>query len=376
MHDFAGGDRDQDPGRSLADARRAKSVRWSAAWIGHQAVNLDPGCFALVMATGIISNALFLQGHRLLADALFAINLVAYPWLWLLTLLRAKRWRAALWTDLISPHRVFLFFTAVAATDVLGMALDMRGFAAIALAMWIAALALWLMLIYFGFGVFMLRHTADRADIAEGAWLNAIVGTQSLVILGSIIARSDGNAGPLIIMLLHMLWMIGLVLYGIFVTLLSYRIFFSALEPDDVAPPLWVVMGAAAISVNAGSLLVAGSGGTPFLHAMQPFLDGVTLAMCAWATWWIPLLLLLGVWKHLVRRVPIDYTPMLWSIVFPLGMYSAATLRLSRVSDAPALESWSRIMIWVALAAWAATLAGLIVASLRSARAFALQRQA
>lgn len=373
--------RNDEPGlRSVNDgplrlpaASALGKLRRLAAWTAREAGNLDPSCFALVMATGIVSNALFLQGHRPLADALFAVNLVAYPWLWVLTLFRAARAAAALWGDLISPHRVFLFFTAVAATDVLGTSLDMRGFAGIALAMWLAALALWLMLIYLGFGVFMLRNSAGRADVAEGAWLNAIVGTQSLVILGSILVRSGTNIGPLIVMLLHMLWTIGLVLYGIYVTLLAYRMFFSALEPDDVAPPLWVVMGAAAISVNAGSLLVSDGDGTPFLHAMQPFLDGVTLAMWAWATWWIPLLLLLGAWKHVVRRVPIDYTPMLWSIVFPLGMYSAATLRLSWLSDAPALASWSWIVIWVALAAWGATAIGLLVASWSSARTFLAQ---
>jgi hypothetical protein len=63
-------------------------------------------------------------------------------------------------------------------------------------------------------------------------------------------------------------------------------------------------MGAAAISTNAGSVLIATDSAMPFLNAMRPFIDGVTLTMWAWATWWIPLLLFLGVWKHGVRRVP------------------------------------------------------------------------
>jgi tellurite resistance protein TehA-like permease len=61
---------------------------------------------------------------------------------------------------------------------------------------------------------------------------------------------------------------------------------------------------------------------------------------------------------------------MLWSMVFPLGMYAVATLRLSRFADAPVLGSLSWIMGWIALAAWAATAVGLVVASLRSARTF------
>lgn len=350
-----------------AALRPLSALRFVAAWLGREVSALDPGCFALVMATGIISNGFFLQGQRTIADVLFAINLVAYPGLWLLTILRAVRFHAAIRTDLLNPSRVFLFFTAVAATGVLGTAIGLRGFPTFALAMWLLAFVLWFALIYLGFGVLAFLNTADGADVIEGAWLNAIVGTQSLVILGALFALPSANAAALIAILLHMLWMLGLVLYAIFVALLAYRIFFVALKPGDVTPPLWIVMGAAAISVNAGSLLEAGSG-TPFLHAVEPFLDGVTLALWAWATWWIPLLVLLGIWKHVIHGVPIAYSTKLWSIVFPLGMYTVATLRLSRITDVPILASWSLITVWIAFAAWVATFIGLAAASVYSAR--------
>ena len=102
---------------------------------------------------------------------------------------------------------------------------------------------------------------------------------------------------------------------------------------------------------------------------MRPFIDGVTLIMWAWATWWIPLLILFGVWKHGVLRLPITYTPMLWSLVFPLGMYALASLRLSLASDFPPLRAVSLAMVWIALAAWAATAAGLVMTFWRSWRA-------
>ena len=83
-------------------------------WAGHQIATLYPGCFALVMATGIISNGLFFEGHRQWSDALFALNGVAYPWLMLLTVLRFVRYRQSAWSDLINPGAVFSFFTIVA----------------------------------------------------------------------------------------------------------------------------------------------------------------------------------------------------------------------------------------------------------------------
>lgn len=342
------------------------------AWIDQQIAGLYPGCFALVMATGIISNALLLEGHHGWSDALFAVNVVAYPWLLLLTVARLARHPGAIWADLVNPRLVFSFLTVVAASDVFGIGLNLRGFGVIAALLWLLALSAWFLLIYFSFGVLIFRNgTARGANVVHGGWLIAIVGTESLVILGAAIAPEAGELRETVFVLIHMLWGVGIGLYGMFVTLFAYRIFFFDVEAEDLTPLLWVVMGAAAISTNAGSTLLLTDIAMPFLRAMRPFIDGVTLIMWAWATWWIPLLILLGAWKHGVCRMPLRYTPMLWSLVFPLGMYALASLRLALASDFPPLRAVSRGMIWVALAAWAATACGLILSSWRSWRGFA-----
>ncbi|HLH95124.1 MAG TPA: tellurite resistance/C4-dicarboxylate transporter family protein [Xanthobacteraceae bacterium] len=339
-----------------------------SAWLRHEVAALDPACFALVMATGIVSNSLFLEGYPVASNVLLALNLGAYPWLCLLTGWRAARFGRALRGDLFNPRMVFSFFTFVAATDVLGLALDLRGFTTFALSLWSLAIIAWFALIYLGFGVLLLRNNQDGADVANGAWLNGIVGTQSLVLLGSHAVPAE-SLGPSAAMLIYALWMLGLALYGVYAVLLSHRAFFFDLKAADVTPILWVVMGAAAISANAGATLAAGNSYLPFLHSIQPFVGGVTLALWGWATWWIPLLLLLGIWKHLILRTPITYTPVLWSIVFPLGMYAVTSLRVSRLAGVPSLETWAWTITWIALAAWAATWAALGVASLRSLRA-------
>jgi len=335
-------------------------------WINGEIAALYPGCFALVMATGIISNALFFEGYRGWADTLFAINLVAYPLLVIFTVLRVISFSGALWSDLINPRLVFSFFTIVAGTDVLGIGISLRGFATVALLMWLFALALWFILIYFSFAVLVFLNTAHGANVVHGGWLIAIVGTESLVILGTIIAPGMGNLSAAVFVLIHMLWGVGLGLYSIFITLFAYRIFFLDVEPDDITPLLWVVMGAAAIAANAGSTLILTDSGISFLNSMRPFIDGVTLIMWAWATWWIPLLILFGIWKYGICRAPLTYTPMFWSLVFPLGMYALASLRLSLATDLPPLRSISHAMVWVALAAWATTGFAFAAASWRS----------
>jgi tellurite resistance protein TehA-like permease len=159
-----------------------------------------------------------------------------------------------------------------------------------------------------------------------------------------------------------MLWGIGLALYAIYIVLLIYRLFFFDIKPGDITPALWVAMGAAAISTDAGSAILLADGGVPFLISMRPFVAGVTLIMWDWATLWIPFLLMLNSWKYAIRREPVTYTPLVWSAVFPVGMYSMATMRLSLASDFVALGGVAHVVVWIAIAAWVAALGALFVA--------------
>jgi tellurite resistance protein TehA-like permease len=190
------------------------------------------------------------------------------------------------------------------------------------------------------------------------------------VLLGAQLApHFGGELAPLAFVTIYALWGIGIVFYGIFITLFSYRLFFLRIEPADVTPLFWVVMGAAAIATNAGSTLILTDPGMPFLLALRPFLDGTTLILWAWSTWWIPMLVIFGIWKHLVRKEPIAYHAMFWSLVFPLGMYTLATYRLSLAAEFPPLQWVPRIMIWVAFGAWALTMTGALAAFWRVLRA-------
>jgi hypothetical protein len=128
-----------------------------------------------------------------LRTAFFAANLIAYPWLVFITICGSSGSGKPCGQTLFNPRLVFSFFTIVAGTDVFGVGLHLRGFTTAALFLWLFALLVWFILIYFSFAVLTFLNTAHGANVVHGGWLIAIVGTESLVILGTLIAPTNGR---------------------------------------------------------------------------------------------------------------------------------------------------------------------------------------
>jgi tellurite resistance protein TehA-like permease len=73
------------------------------------------------------------------------------------------------------------------------------------------------------------------------------------------------------------------------------------------------------------------------------------------------MLVILGVWRHVYRRFPLRYDPLYWGAVFPLGMYTACTFRLTEVMEVPLLLFIPRAFVYIALGAWTLTLLGMLL---------------
>ncbi|OIJ99112.1 tellurite resistance/C4-dicarboxylate transporter family protein [Streptomyces colonosanans] len=300
-----------------------------------------PAAGAAVMATGIVSVGLHLAGFEVLSR--IALALTGAAWLGLaadfvLQLLREReRWPA--------KARSSAAFTAVAATCVLGTRvslLDRQWLAEVLLAL---AVALWLVLV-----LPVVRHWGHRMP---GSVFLGCVATEGVAVLGAVLGAALGVA-----------WLAHLALVFFWLGLVFYLAALRRFDPRQVATGAgdhWILSGALAISVVAGSTLIAAAHSGPYLwnNDASGVLRTVTLALLVLASACYCVLAAAELrWPRLrydVRR---------WATVFPLGMTAVAALSVATDIGVPWLHGLGQVLLWIAVAAWCAVLAG----AARSAR--------
>jgi tellurite resistance protein TehA-like permease len=332
---------------------------------------LPPACFAVVMATGIVGIAAHMEGLQAVGAAMFRLNLFAWVLLWMLTLARLACFPRVLLEDLVDHVRGPGFFTMVAGTSVLAAQWIVSGSGRdAAFVLGAVAAVLWFVLTYAIFTAFTIKQAKPPLERGiHGGWLLAVVGTQSLAVLAGLLAPEAPQPLKLQLNFFALaMWLWGGMFYIWMVSLIFYRYMFFPLSPDDLTPAYWINMGAMAISTLAGSLLVLNAPQAPLLESLAPFIKGFTVFYWATGTWWIPMLLLLGVWRYVVKRHPLRYSALYWGAVFPLGMYSAATHEMAVALKLGFLAPVAVVFLWAAFGAWSAAAIGLGRSLLRQLR--------
>ncbi len=328
--------------RSLIGAVRVRSLI-GAARMPRPHGRPWSGAFNVVMATAIVSIACRLAGLETVSVALLCLALVAFAPLAVIDVRRARHPLVMLHLAR-EPGRDFAVFGFVADACVVGTRLA-RGIPAAQLAAVIllgCGAAVWLVI------VLALARVRTRvcARDACGEWLLAVVATEGLAILAGRLAE-EGD-GQVLRDAAFVLWAAGAVLYIVISLALAGRLRRRPLKPGDLTPDWWIVMGAVAITALAAA--------TVQRHATG-FVTAAGLVAWALATAWIPVMVAGELWQ--ARRVGVPrFTPARWTMVFPLGMYSAAGQVLGQTAGLPWMTDIGRGWLAVALAAWAAVAAG------------------
>src|SRR5690606_32485423 len=143
------------------------------------------------MATGIVSIAAKLLDMVWIAVPLFVINILFFVILWVILGIRLVRFFPAVMADLTNHMRGPGFFTVVAATCVLGTQfLMLTPWHLIAIGLWVWGGLLWGTLMYtFLTAITITESKPDLKAGLNGGWLLLIVATQSVSLLGTLIAH-------------------------------------------------------------------------------------------------------------------------------------------------------------------------------------------
>jgi tellurite resistance protein TehA-like permease len=229
--------------------------------------------------------------------------------------------------------------------------------------LWFVTLLSWIVLVY-AIPVSLIAQREGKPQLQQGIqgnWLLWTVGTASVSVLGTQVAPFF-EAATQIVFWSFLIWLLSIIFYTWVIVMIVQRLFFYNLTPSELTPTYWIGMGAVAIATRAGATLLRTQVQLPLMDRLEPFIIGLTLLLWITASWWIPLLFIMGIWRHVVLRQPLWFEPSWWGMVFPLGMYTVATATVAQTLDLPAIfDDIVSVFAWIAIAAWAATFANMLI---------------
>jgi tellurite resistance protein TehA-like permease len=315
------------------------------------------------MATGIIAIAADQQDLRIVAQVLYAIGCIAFVVLLVLSVARLIRYPDRMLSDLTHHATGFSFLTTVAAVNVLaGASALINDWWTLAWIAWAAGLVLWVVLLYPPLlAVIIDEGKPPLGKGINGTWFLLTVATESVAVVSALLITHRGTPNEGLELLALSAFTLGVVLYLIVMTMLFLRWTFVPLGPEELQPPSWIAAGAVAITVLAGSNLLAAREASARVDRLAPFIEGVVVMAWATATFWFPVMVAIGVWRHVIRRIPLRYHPAYWALVFPIGMYGAATYRMIAVTDFGSLDLLPEATLVAALVVWSAAFLGLVM---------------
>ena len=290
---------------------------------------------AMVMGTGIVSIALFLDKREALSLALLAIDCLA--WALLAVVLGGRLvWR---FDRVRSEARSPTALTGVAGTAVLGTRLALAGLGGAGYGALAIALVLWLALLPVVLAHLQLPST--------GITLLLTVSTQSLAVLAA--ALADLQHASWLLYASLPLFLLGLAFYLFVIARFDLRQLLTG-SGDH-----WITGGALAISTLAAGRITLAIKSLHVLGGLHGAAQATSLALWAVTMLWLPALLIAEALSVRPR-----YSVRRWSTLFPVGMYAACSFIAGAAAGVAALGDFARVWVWAGVALWALLAIGML----------------
>jgi tellurite resistance protein TehA-like permease len=312
---------------------------------------LSPANFAFVMATGIGAMIFHYAGWIYLAWAFLVIGILGYLTLIFLFVLRAVVIQKEALNDFGNIQKMFKYLTFSAGSNTLAVSSALFGYDLPGLIFAAIGVISTIILTYTLFCALFFHIQASIQAISP-FWLLLAIACNSCGIAITTLWEKETLESPEFLLLSFCFWTFGVFIYLIFMTLNLYRMLFYTFHGKDMDSCYWTCMGAAAIAVFDGGKFVTVHNPPYFFDAIKPFVEGMILFLWGWGTAWIPILGLMELWKRFYFKIPFEYHPSLWAMVFPMGMYTAATNLLSISTHLDVLKEIGSIWLWISLFFW------------------------
>ena len=328
-----------------------------------------PNWFAATMGTGILSLMLpqIPGGSPVLfhlGEALWACNIVLFA---LFAVLYGARW-VLYWDEArrIFSHSIVSMFIG---TIPMGFATLINGLLYFGIPRWgsgvvpLAEVMWWIdsaMSLACGVLIpyFMFTRQSHDIDRMTAVWLLPIVAAEVAASSGGLLAPhlADAHAQFVTLVSSYVLWAYSVpVAFGV-LTILFLRMALHRLPPDSMAASSWLSLG----PIGTGSLgmLILGQD-APTILAAQNLASigsvaqgvGLVAGTVLWGTglWWLLLATLITIryW-----RAGIPFNLGWWGYTFPLGVYTAATLKLGAILHIAAFSAFGTLLVLVLGTMW------------------------
>lgn len=318
----------------------------------------DPINFAYVMGTGGISILFSLTGWNTLSLIFFYLCVLSYVGLVAISCMRLIFFKRRFLKETFNVLEMFDYLMFASASNTLAIRFSLSGYEGIGFVLMCIGSIAAVVFIYLIFGLLFFQEKIPLQWVSP-FWLLIAISLNSIGLSITTLWQDGSLTNPSFLTAAFCFWSCGVLSYLLLMSLNLYRFFFLPFDGKDISSAYWTCMGAAAIAALDGGRLALIANPPLFLEMVQPFIEGTVFLLWAWATAWIPILCMMEFFKYGYYKTGFRYHPALWSMIFPLSMYTLATHHFATKYSFAFLASTVPFWMWATLVCWFAILASI-----------------